>query len=176
MSVDEQSAIEPWYRQFWPWFIFGLPGAVVIACMITIFIAVTHPDSLVKDNYYREGLAINRDLAAQQAATTLGVQALLRANALTTDVSVELQGEFATQPKQLTLQFTHPNTAKSDFVVQLYAADKRLYIGELPAAVSGRWHLQLSESGEAGDAGTQAWQLKQTVQIDNKLTTTLSGQ
>lgn len=144
--------------------------------MVTIFIAVTHPDSLVKDNYYREGLAINRDLAAQQAATTLSVQALLRANALTTDVSVELQGEFASRPQQLTLQFIHPNDAKLDFVVQLYAVDKRLYIGELPAAISGRWHLQLSESGEAGDAGEQGWKLKKTVLINANLTTTLSGQ
>ncbi len=170
MKIDEQESIEPWYRQFWPWFIFGLPGVVVIACMVTIYIAVTNPDSLVKDDYYREGLAINRDLAAQQAAKTFSVQALLRANVLTTDVSVDLQGEFASPPQQLTLQFIHPNHAKFDFAVQLYAADKRLYIGELPAEVRGRWHLQL------GDASAQGWQLKQTVHINDKLTTTLGGQ
>ncbi|MGI9293834.1 MAG: FixH family protein [Pseudomonadales bacterium] len=170
MTIEEQQIAQPWYRQFWPWFIFGLPGVVVVACMVTIYIAVTHPDSVVKDNYYREGLAINRDLAAQQAATAFGVQALLRANALTTDVSVTLQGDFPVAPEQLTLQFIHPNDAEFDFVVQLYAADKQLYIGELPTVVNGRWHLQLSP------AATQDWQLKKTVQIDDKLTTELSGQ
>ena len=138
--------------------------------MVTIYIAVTHPDSVVKDDYYREGLAINRDLAAQQAASAFGVQALLRANSLTTDVSVTLQGDFPAAPEQLTLQFIHPNDAKFDFLVQLYAADKRQYIGELPALADGRWHLQLSP------VGTQDWQLKKTVQVNGELTTKLSGQ
>lgn len=169
MKLDEQQAIEPWYRQFWPWFIFGLPATVVIACMVTIYIAVSNPDSLVKDDYYREGLAINRDLAAQQAATALGVQALLRVNTLTTDVSVKLQGKFVSPPEQLTLQFIHPNDAKFDIVVSLYATNTQLYIGELPAAVNGRWHLQLNPSD------TKEWQLKKTVQINDELTIELSG-
>lgn len=170
MIVDEQKAVEPWYRQFWPWFIFGLPATVVVACMITIFIAVSNPDSLVKDDYYREGLAINRDLAAQHAAKALGVQALLRANPLTTDVSVKLQGKFTSPPEQLTLQFIHPNNAKFDVAVPLYATAKQFYIGELPTAINGRWHLQLSPSG------TQEWQLKKTVQVNDELTVELSGQ
>lgn len=170
MKLDKQQAIEPWYRQFWPWFVFGLPAAVVIACMLTIYIAVTNPDSLVKDNYYREGLAINRDLAAQQAATALGVQALLRVNSSTTDVSVKLRGQFSSPPQQLALQFIHPNDATLDVLVPLHAADRQYYIGKLPGAVNGRWHLQLSPSD------TQEWQLKKTVQIAAELTTELSGQ
>ena len=170
MKIDEQQAIEPWYRQFWPWFIFGLPAVVVVACMFTIYIAVTNPDSLVKDNYYREGLAINRDLAKQQAAKALAVQAMLRANIQTTDVSVTLQGKFTSPPEQLTLQFIHPNDGKLDFAVQLFAADQQLYIGELPKVVNGRWHLQLSPTD------TQEWQLKKTVQLNDELTIELSGQ
>ncbi|MGI9289428.1 MAG: FixH family protein [Pseudomonadales bacterium] len=169
MKIDEQQAIEPWYRQFWPWFVFGLPAAVVIACMVTIFIAVSNPDSLVKDDYYREGLAINRDLATQQAAKALAVQAMLSANIQTTDVSVKLQGKFTSPPEQLTLQFIHPNDAKLDFAVQLFAADQLLYIGELPKMVNGRWHLQLRPTD------TQEWQLKKTVHIYEKLTIELSG-
>ena len=29
----------PWYRQFWPWFLFGLPGIVVVAGLTTWWIA-----------------------------------------------------------------------------------------------------------------------------------------
>ena len=36
----------PWYRQFWPWLLIGLPAAVVIACVITISIALQHDDPL----------------------------------------------------------------------------------------------------------------------------------
>lgn len=170
MKPGEQQAAQPWYRQFWPWFVFGLPATVVIACMITIYIAVSNPDSLVKDNYYREGLAVNRDLAAQQAASALGVRAVLHANSSTTDVSVKLRGEFTSPPQQLMLLFIHPNDAQRDMVVPLYAVDAEQYIGELPAAVTGRWHLQLSP------ADTREWQVKKTVQADAQFSTELSGQ
>ena len=54
----------PWFRQFWPWFVFGLPGIVVIASLITVYIAVSHPDPLVDGNYYKHGLTINEKLTA----------------------------------------------------------------------------------------------------------------
>ena len=53
-----------WFRQFWPWFVFGLPGLVVIASLITVYIAVSHPDPLVDGNYYKHGLTINEKLNA----------------------------------------------------------------------------------------------------------------
>ncbi|MFT7320700.1 FixH family protein, partial [Congregibacter sp.] len=30
---------EPWYQQFWPWFLIALPGSVVIAGLSTLYIA-----------------------------------------------------------------------------------------------------------------------------------------
>ena len=46
--------IQPWYKQFWPWFLITLPGIVVIASMITIYIAVTNPDRLVKKDQHED--------------------------------------------------------------------------------------------------------------------------
>lgn len=37
----------PWYREFWPWFLVGLLGSCVVACMVTLAIAVHHPEALV---------------------------------------------------------------------------------------------------------------------------------
>lgn len=51
-----------WYRQFWPWFLIVLPGTVVVASLITVYIAVTHQDPLVDGNYYKHGLTINERL------------------------------------------------------------------------------------------------------------------
>ncbi|MFM1891144.1 MAG: FixH, partial [Pseudomonadota bacterium] len=36
----------PWYRQFWPWLLISLPASVVIASMVTIYIAVQTDDGL----------------------------------------------------------------------------------------------------------------------------------
>lgn len=45
----------PWYRQFWPWFIIAIPGSAVIGGLITLWLALTHPEALVVDqNEYQE--------------------------------------------------------------------------------------------------------------------------
>lgn len=53
----------PWYREPWPWIIIGMLGAVILASLITLGIAITYPDALVVDEaQYRE---IKGELRAQ---------------------------------------------------------------------------------------------------------------
>lgn len=49
---------EAWYRQFWPWFLILLPGSVVIASFITIYIAASNPDPIIKSDYQKLGPVI----------------------------------------------------------------------------------------------------------------------
>ena len=171
MRVENAQIEPPWYRQFWPWVIFGLPASVVVASFVTLGIALKHPDSVVKDDFHREGFTVNRDLAAQRLATALAVSAELHVDTATTDISIRLKGDFSSPPKQLKLLFVHPNVEKFDFDVRLYNAGNGLYIGELQKAPAGRWNLQL------GAVGQQDWRLKKAIYIDNKkLTTTLDSQ
>lgn len=54
---------QPWYRQFWPWFIIALPASAVIASFFTLWLAVSNPDTLViSDDQYD---AIKSELKAQ---------------------------------------------------------------------------------------------------------------
>ncbi|MCF1439106.1 MAG: FixH family protein, partial [Shewanella sp.] len=53
------SPIQPWYKQFWPWFLITLPLCAVIASLATMKIAVDNKDALVAEEYYKEGKAIN---------------------------------------------------------------------------------------------------------------------
>ncbi len=38
-----------WYRNGWVWLVIAIPGLTVAGCMLTIYLAVTNPDVLVKD-------------------------------------------------------------------------------------------------------------------------------
>ena len=63
--------VRPWYKHFWLWFIILLPASVVVASIITVIIAFQNADSLVADNYYKDGLAINQVIARDKAAAQL---------------------------------------------------------------------------------------------------------
>jgi hypothetical protein len=73
--MQEIQTIKPWYKQFWPWMIIGLPTSVVIASVVTYFIALNGIDSVISKDYYKEGLAINTDLSLDKKAATLGLVA-----------------------------------------------------------------------------------------------------
>lgn len=61
-----QGDIQPWYKQFWPWFIIALPASVVVASFFTLWLAVSNPDHLVVDeDKYRQ---IKGELKAQSPA------------------------------------------------------------------------------------------------------------
>lgn len=48
--ANAQAKILPkaWYRQFWPWFLIALPGTTVVACMFTIWLAITNPEVVLR--------------------------------------------------------------------------------------------------------------------------------
>ena len=62
----------PWYREPWPWIIMAGPAVVVVAGVVTAWIAFSGADGLVADDYYKQGLAINKVLAREQRAAFLG--------------------------------------------------------------------------------------------------------
>ena len=52
MSTDNA---RPWYRQLWPWLLIIPPAGAVIGGMITLYLAVTRPDVLVRKDCVRDG-------------------------------------------------------------------------------------------------------------------------
>ena len=55
MSTDNA---RPWYRQLWPWLLIIPPAGAVIGGMITLYLAVTRPDVLVRKDCVRDGATI----------------------------------------------------------------------------------------------------------------------
>ena len=45
--MQEIQTVKPWYKQFWPWMIMGLPASVVVASIVTYFIALDGIDSVI---------------------------------------------------------------------------------------------------------------------------------
>ena len=92
---------EPWYKQFWPWFLIALPLSVVIASIVTINIAIETDDGLVSDDYYKEGLAIHKDADSVARAKALGIAGDVRYDADTGAVTLDLSEGHAVSREQL---------------------------------------------------------------------------
>ena len=68
--------IVPVSRWIWPGILIAGPASVVVACIITAFFIVQHPDGLVASDYYKQGKAINAQLAQLHRAEELGLSSL----------------------------------------------------------------------------------------------------
>ena len=147
---------QPWYRQFWPWFLITLPASVVIAGLTTVYIAHEGADDLVVDEYYKNGLTINRQLEKKQRATALGISASLEFSAHS--VAVSTQGDVSAG--KLFLVLSHPLEANRDFTIELERLEPGFYAGTIDRPLVHRWHWILE------NRASPAWRLDGSVDLN----------
>ena len=168
-------AITPWYRQPWPWFLIALPATAVVGGIITAILAVRTADGPVTADYYKEGLAINEEVARADLARSLALQARIELAGLAdgSRVRVELEAARALPADAaLRLRLVHPGRPNLDRTAVLARVDvdadnlRAVYVGTVQAtesAVSGpvswqvilestRWRID--DSFTTGQAGT----------------------
>ena len=121
--------VKPWYREPWPWLLMAGPGTVVVAGLVTAWIAYSGADGLVADDYYKQGLAINRTLARDAKAQALGIAGEIRVEDGFARVTLQSTGAL---PDRLSLRFAHPARASEDRVVFLARRTANTY--EAPVA------------------------------------------
>jgi uncharacterized protein len=135
----------PWFKQFWPWFLILLPASVVVAATITMIIAHTGADDLVAENYYKDGLAINRRLEKEGKAALLGISSTLTV----TETAVRITLTAPSLPSSLTLKLSHPLEADSDFSLTLLHSEPGIYQAGLPHPIAVHWHWLLEPPAPA---------------------------
>ena len=139
---------KPWYRQFWPWLVIGLPASVVVAGLITLRIANHSADDMVVDSYYKDGKAINQRLDQDLRAAELGLMAELSFNFDSGQLNVTLTGRVL--PPQLHLQMMHPVEADLDHTIALQSLGHGNYRGQLDNRLQHRYHLRLLPGDDSG--------------------------
>ena len=140
--------IEPWYKQFWPWFLIAIPVVTVVSGVSMVLIASHKPDVVVMDDYYKTGLAINMTLARDEQARTLGLQAIGRIDREAKQIILDLHGQ--NKAKSLRLTLTHPTSAQQDIVINLQATAKNnQYSGQLPELPQEKRYILLEPVDKA---------------------------
>ena len=130
----------PWYRHPWPWLLMSGPAAVLVAGAVTMWIAFASADGLVAEDYYKQGLAINKRLAREEEARRRGIEAVVKF----TDgkIIVELKGEAQAA---LFVHLAHATRAGYDQRLRLVPAGAGVYEATLPPLAAGRWRIAIED-------------------------------
>lgn len=144
--------VQPWYREPWPWLLMSGPAAVVVAGAITTWIAFSTADGLVAEDYYKQGLAINKVLKREETAGRLGIAAniVLQPGRL----DVRLGGA---QPDVVFAQLAHATRAGHDLRLRLERSPSGLYHADLPPLPLGRWRIALEDPARTWRVVGEGW-------------------
>ncbi len=132
--------IKPWYKQFWPWVLIGLPATAVIASVTTLFIAIENKPDMVVEDYYKKGKAIDVDLTRLDNAYKLALK--FKMNVQDTQITLsQTYGE--PQTAALRLRFIHRTQQAKDFEQLITANGQGIYTMPLTAPIAGKWTIQV---------------------------------
>lgn len=155
-----------WYREPWPWLLMAGPFIVIVAGIVTAWLAVSSNDGLVTDDYYKKGLAVAETLARSQRAEALGIVAGVSLSREKMRIRLSA-GQPIDFPATLNVMLSHPTRAGLDRPLVLKRAGDA-YVGEVPLPAAGHWLVLIED-----DART--WRLMGSMMLPAANETTIGG-
>ncbi len=108
--------------------------------------ALSGKDSLVSDDYYKEGKAINNTFEKKAIAEELGLSAQLEIRP--DSLLLEFDGNLPADGTALKMNFFHRTLEEKDFIVLLTKNSLDQYVGYHELDPQGRWRVTLSDFDE----------------------------
>jgi hypothetical protein len=131
--------MKPWYKEPWPWIVMAPPAAAVLAGIATLWIAVVTSDGLVAEDYYKQGLGINKVIAREERARSLGLSAGLEVS----DGRIRVRLEGAS-PEALFVHLAHRTRAGLDQRLRL-ARIGDVYEADMVPLAPGGWRASIED-------------------------------
>jgi hypothetical protein len=145
------------------------PALVIVAGLITFFLAVYDRDGVVHDDYYKQGKVINQMIERDQKAKSLNISAQ---GSIDGDIVRLHVSALSSLPPELILRLVYPTQDKYDHTITLKAlGNDGVYIGDWPKQLrpAKHWTLQLEDpQGE--------WRVFRTTELPRPSFEIFSGQ
>lgn len=143
------ASAKPWFRHPEPWLLLAAPFAAIIAGGFTWWIAAHSNHSLVVDDYYKQGKAINQTLARDRRAAELGLRAQLTVDAAGQRATLTLTASSpgTLLPEAIRVHLIHATRAELDHQLWLKRASDGPWQGAFAAPADGRWQVQIDDGG-----------------------------
>lgn len=153
---------KPWYRQFWPWFLIAIPLSSMVMGVIMITLAVNGKDTLVRENWYKDGMAINQRMDKQLKAKELGIKAALTYDKKSGALFVATANVDTQTDTELTLHLIHPTLKDKDRTLQMFLAPNNQFYTKLDGVPQGFYYLLLTTP-------TEQWEIDSSVNFSNPI-------
>lgn len=134
----------PWYKDRWPWLLMAGPAAVIVAGIVTAWLAVVSNDGLVTDDYYKQGLAVNQRLQRDHQAASLGLHGDIMRSGLNVRLLLSANST-ADLPAAIVMKLAHPTRAGQDQLVEMLSEGQGVYTGKLSTGLGGRWLVSIED-------------------------------
>ena len=148
--------VVPWYKQFWPWFLIAIPTSSFIVGYIVIKLSIDTTDSLVVDDYYKEGKAINARLDKVYNAQRLNITTELKID--DGSVALKFHSGIPKEGSALKLSFFHTTIESKDTSILLSRDANGIYRGFVEASLTGKWQISLMPVDES-------WKIQKTLAL-----------
>jgi hypothetical protein len=126
------------------WMLMAIPFSSVCVGGAMLWLAIENEDGLVVDDYYKQGMEINRTLKRDAAAVRYALESDLQFIGETGQVVATIQGgEDFNYPGNITLGIYHVVKPGFDSVIELSRISDKAYAGPVPDLVAGKWNASL---------------------------------
>lgn len=146
----------PWYKERWFWFVAGILMVGVAGPLTMVGIALNNADTVVKDDWYKDGKEINMSLHRDTKARELGLVATITLDHVTGEATVALSAPAGSEGDIPTLHITHPTRENQDVVIPLRRVDQGKWRGDVSAEIQGKRYVEL---------GNKDWRLTGVIQF-----------
>lgn len=141
-------AAKPWFREPWPWILMSGPAVVVIAGVVTIVLAFRTQDGLVADDYYKQGMAVNKSMQRDRVAHERGYawRAVAQAGG---DGSLTLRLDEtgkSLHTERLQLSLSHATRSNKDQRLMLLRDQQGQFSTALGKLDEGKWYATLEDA------------------------------
>eukprot|EP01030_Chromulinospumella_sphaerica_P001121 gene1121-1096_t len=74
-AIATPAATVPWWKFGHVWLVIAGPLIVIVAGFVTLWLAISRPDPVVAEDYYRQGIEINKTLVAPEKSLAPALKA-----------------------------------------------------------------------------------------------------
>jgi uncharacterized protein len=157
---------KPWYKHRWPWLLMLGPALVVVAGTYTGYLAFSHQDALVVDDYYRQGKAINQDLSRDRKAAALNLDASLRYEPASGKLAGTINSQKQPFSGKLYVSLVHSTQPLKDLKLEAQADQQGKFTIAIPMLDIAHWRVVVE--GEQRDwrlSGDWKWPQQQQIEL-----------